>query len=445
MNVASLKPDSNELLTSSGPAVAAAPIPSRPAADAVYPGMQTLAIALVLILVGAILHIGESAYIAFAFTGAFVTHLMFRPERRELLSAIGAGAGFGAVYLLHHGAIGNFYGSWFAIPGAFLGMGTLFTLGARWIWTLPDTLSKDGTATRRGEKWMRFERVRDAALVPLLCVTTMVAVGPAIGLTPMTYDRLLYLVDSKFALTSLGIPPSWAIGRLFLDHNWMRTACGYVYNSLPLGVAICLAFQWQDRQRKIWYPLDLRWLSMTLGGVGFLLYQICPAAGPIYLFPKQFPLMVPNLAWIAAAPGLLGDVPRNGMPSLHVASTMLLFWNMRHRAWWISILAGIYVGMTALATLGLGEHYLVDLMVALPIGLVMQALWLRTRGPLRWAAIGVGAALTLGWLIAFRTGAALAIPAGPAMWVIGTMTVVVPVAMAWWLEQGIRQAPPPTL
>jgi hypothetical protein len=438
MKAASLKPKSNEVLTSAGPAEATASTPSRPAADAVYPAMQTLAMALILILTAGILHIGESAYISFAFTGAFVTHLMFQPERRELMAAILAGAGFGALYLLmnhdflHHGALFAFYGSWIAIPGAFLGMGTLFVLGTRWSWT-----PEKGPNAAPAEKWMRFERARDAALVPLLCVATMVAVGPAIGLTPMTYDRLLYIVDTKFIVTKLGVPPSWVMGRLFLDHNWMRTACGYVYNSLPLGLAICLAFQWQDRKRKIWYPLDLRWLSITLGCAGFLLYLICPAAGPIYLFPRQFPLEVPNLAWIAAAPGLLGEVPRNGMPSLHVGWTLLLYWNMRHRAWWISIAAAIYVMMTAMATLGLGEHYLVDLMVAVPVGLSMQGLWLRTQGALRWAAIGVGAAITLGWLIAFRTGAALAIPAGPAMWVMAALTVLVPAAMAWWLEKGI--------
>jgi hypothetical protein len=441
MNVASLKSKRNEIATSTGPAVSTASsatsITSRPATGALYPAMQTLAMALVLILIAGILHVSESAYIAFAFTGAFVTHLMFRPERRELISAVLAGVGFAAVYLLmNHGHLHpdgflDFYGSWIAIPGAFLGMGTLLALGTRWIWA-PATL--DGT---RGEKWMRFERVRDAALVPFLCVATMVAVGPAIGLTPMTYDRLLYIIDTKFLMTKAGVPPSWVIGRMFLDHNWLRTACGYVYNSLPLGVAICLALQWQDRKRNIWYPLDLRWVSLMLGCVGFLLYQICPAAGPVYLFPKQFPLVVPNLDWIVAAPGWLRDVPRNGMPSLHVAWTMLLFWNVRHRSWWIAATAALYVIMTALATLGLGEHYLVDLMVAVPVGLATQAVWLRSRAALRWVAIGAGSAIMLVWLIAFRTEAALAIPAGPVMWTLATLTLLIPVGMAWWLERDL--------
>ena len=389
------------------------------------PALQTLATALVLILAAAILHVGESPYIAFAFTGAFVTHLMFRPERAELLLAILAGAGFAGVYWLHHGALLAFYGSVVAIPGAFLGMGTMFVLSARWYWAEPT------------QRWMRFERARDAALVPLLCVGSMIAVGPAIGLTPLTYDRVLYLFDAKLA-GSNQLAPSWVIGRLFADHNWIRLACSYVYNSLPLGLAICLALQWQDRHKKIWYPLDLRWLSMTLGCIGFVLYQFCPAAGPVYLFPKEFPGAIPNLAAIIAEPGFMREVPRNAMPSLHVGWTMLLLWNMRHRAWWMVLPAFLYVTMTAMATLGLGEHYLMDLVVAVPVALALQAMWLKAEDSRHWIVMAVAFVVVLAWLFAFRTGVALSIPAGAMAWAIAGATVIVPVMVAWWMERTMK-------
>ncbi len=389
------------------------------------PAMQTLATALVLILSAAILHVGESPYIAFAFTGAFVTQLMFRSEPRTVLFAILAGAGFAGVYWLHHGALLAFYGSIVAIPGGFLGMGTMFVLATEWYWAEP------------AQRWRRFELARDAALVPLLCVGSMLAVGPAIGLTPLTYDRMLYLFDAKLAGASQ-LPPSWVIGRLFADHNWMRLACSYVNNSLPLGLAICLALQWQDRHKKIWYPLDLRWLSMTLGCVGFLLYQFCPAAGPVYLFPKEFPHVIPNLAAIVAEPGFMREVPRNAMPSLHVGWTMLLLWNMRHRAWWLVLPAFLYVAMTAMATLGLGEHYLMDLFVAVPVGLALQAMWLRAEGSTHWIVMGAAFGVVLAWLFAFRTGVALSIPAGATAWTVAGATVVVSIVVAWWMERTMR-------
>jgi hypothetical protein len=393
--------------------------------------MQLLATALVLILIAAILHIGEAAYIAFAFTGAFVTHVMFQPGRRDLGAAVLAGAGFAAIYRLHHGGMLDFFGNWIGVPGAFLGMGSLLVLAAQWIWAAPY------------HKRQRLERVRDAALVPLLCVGSMLVVGPAIALSPLTYDHVLYLFDAKF-VTGFAGSPSWVVGRAFRDHAWLYRICGYVYNSLPLGLAICLALQWRDRLQKIWYPLDLRWLSMTLGGFGFLLYQVCPAAGPIYLFPKQFPFEVPALASIMAAPALLeAVVPRNGMPSLHFGWTLLLFWNMRRRAWWIALAAGAYVSLTALATLGLGEHYLADLIVAVPVALTLQALWIRTRTTMRWVAMGAGTAITMAWLIVFRTGVALEIPSGAAAWTAAGLTVAIPGLLAWRLERGLERGVEP--
>ena len=72
-----------------GDRVESTAIPRTEAPDAGkwLPVLQTLAFGLVLVLAAAMLHLGENPFIAFAFTGAFVTHLMFRPDGRE-----GAGA-----------------------------------------------------------------------------------------------------------------------------------------------------------------------------------------------------------------------------------------------------------------------------------------------------------------------------------------------------------------
>jgi len=65
---------------------------------------------------------------------------------------------------------------------------------------------------------------------------------------------------------------------------------------------------------------------------------------------------------------------------------------------------------TALAILALGEHYLVDLVVAFPYALAFQAGWTVTvplRTPERLQPILAGAALTIGWLIVRRFGMAV--------------------------------------
>jgi len=290
-------------------------------------------------------------------------------------------------------------------------------LSAKWIWAPAD------------QKRSRLDEVCNAGLIPLLCVTSMVSVGLAMQVTPLTYDRLLYVFDLKF-----GGPPSWLVGRLFRLHPWISALCGYAYNSLPLGMAAGLAMQWRDRRKHRPIAIDLRWIAIALGVTGFLLYQICPVAGPIYLFAKQFPFQPPDLTGLAIQPAWLQEVPRNGMPSLHVGWMLLLFWNTRKREWWIAAGAAFYLLLTALATLGFGEHYLADLMVAPPLALAIQAACTRTSSPVRWIALALGSAITLTWLIAFRTGAALAIPSGTPVWTLAILTAILPAAMAWRLE-----------
>ena len=373
--------------------------------------MQTLAVALILVLLAGILRIASAPYIAFAFLGAFVTHVSMRPKASEVGMAVAVGMGFGVVYVLSHGSMLDYYGRSLGFPGGFIGMGSLQVLASQWIW-----------------KRIRFEPLREAALIPALCVGSMIAVAFAAILTPNTYDRLIYAFDVKF-----GGPPSWVVGRLFQVHGWLFAACGYVYNSLPLGLAACLVMQ-RRRRKDGCVDADLRWVALALGVAGFLLYQIVPASGPIYLFAKEFPFLVPDLAGMQIGPAWLALEPRNAMPSLHVGWTMLLFWNVRY-SWWTRIVLGIYMTMTVLATLGSGEHYLADLMVAVPLALAIQAacsIMIQPRE--RWIGVIVGTIVTLAWLIAFRTGAALAVPAGPATWTLAGLTVTVPVAIAWHLR-----------
>lgn len=391
---------------------------SNPSLEAAWKWILTLAAATVLGLVATTLDTGAYPYIPFAFAGAFVMHLAMRPPRSDVIAAMASGIGFAAIYLLYRGATVPYFGRLAGIPGGFLGMGSLAILAWQCIWAPPL------------QRWTRFERLREAALIPLLCVISVITVTGVAVLTPITYDRVLYAFDTKF-----GGPPSWVAGRFFRQHEWIQIACGSVYNSLPLGMAVCLAIQWRDRQWKKRLIADLRWVAMALGSVGFLLYHVCPAAGPLYLFRNEFPFHVPDLTGVAIQPAWLEVAPRNGMPSLHVGWTLLLFWNMRRNGWWIRIATAVYMIVTAVATLGSGEHYLVDLMVAPPVALVIQALCTGTRHKMRWIALGVGAAITLAWLIGFRTSAALAIPGGAAAWTLGILSLAIPAVFAWRLDR----------
>jgi hypothetical protein len=395
------------------------PIPARKRAlETSYRCLQAICVAVILVMVAVFFHLGMSPFIAFAFTGAFVMHMTMGPDRRELAAVIASAAVFGASYYGLHGDVSAFYGAAIGIPGGFLGLGSSLLVILQWLW-----------APAAG-KAVRIARAREVGLIPALCLCSAIAVNLAVGFTPVTYDRIIYVFDAKF-----GGPPSWVVGRLLRTHTWLLRACGSVYNSLPLGLAVCLAIQFRDRQRHARIPVDLRWLSVALGGAGFLLYQMSPAAGPIYLFGADFPAHVPSLAGFAIKPAWLQPAARNGMPSLHVGWTLLLFWNVRRHSWWMGLMAAIYLTLTALATLGFGEHYLADLMVAPALALAVQAACTRTGDKVRWVAMGAGVIITLAWLISFRTGVALRIPAGAATWSMALLSVLLPGILGWQLER----------
>ena len=87
---------------------------------------------------------------------------------------------------------------------------------------------------------------------------------------------------------------------------------------------------------------------MQAGVLGSLLYLLCPAVGPVW----------------AQTPG----APRNCMPSMHLTWALLLFC---YSPRWLRPFAAIFALLTALATLGLGEHYVLALVAALPFTWLM--------------------------------------------------------------------------
>ena len=384
-----------------------------------YERIQALAVALGLILFGGILKIGAAPYIAFAFAGAFVVFLGSKPSFQDLLKCSVLGCVFGLIYHLNHGERIAYFGSELGTPSGFLGMGAIQVMAGQWIWAKPS------------QRTRAFQNLRQACFIPSLCVGSMLAVGVAAQLTPQTYDPVIYAFDGKFGW------PSWTMGEIFHFHPRLFATCGFVYNSLPLALSTCLALQWQH---QIKFPVDLGIATLTLGVIGFLLYQICPVSGPVYLFPGDFPTHIPHV--LNASRIHLPPVPRNGMPSLHVAWALLLAWNLRARRALI-VPSVFYLTFTILATLGSGEHYLADLLVSPALVLAVQSACGGVTPGLRSFGLAVGSAIVLSWLIAFRTGVALAIPSGHTAGLLASLSILLPAAVAWCVSAtaaGVEQA-----
>src|SRR5262249_9373891 len=116
----------------------------------------------------------------------------------------------------------------------------------------------------------------------------------------------------------------------------------------------------------------------------------------------------------------LGNAIFNAVPSGHVAWTLTLFWfARRYCGRFVQIATGLYLFFTILATLGFGQHYVVDLILSVPFA---AAGWALCHKQWKWGAAAALAVLI--WLVALRTGWMLAVPPY-AVWLLCGATISV--------------------
>ena len=226
-------------------------------------------------------------------------------------------------------------------------------------------------------------------------------------------DELLFTFDRNYGSLA------FTVGRWF--HRWpiLHLAGKWVYlaSILPL-VVVYLALPPDIKiRRRLWMSFAV----MGLSGVVF--YQICPAAGPIYRFAESFPWRTPLLA--APQARTLPHAFLNAMPSLHMALAVLTLIYSRRCAKPFQIGAGIFLFLTALSTLGLGEHYFIDLIVAVPFIVAIDTLPDVVRDQGQRVRVYACLNAVLFWEIALRLGLALRLSM-PIVWVLSIATVIVP-------------------
>ncbi len=392
--------------------------------ETIYKSLQVLLGMWLLAVIATVLGVGVHQVPAFAFISPLAVHLLWQPTRREVLWSAAFGSGIGLLYSLSGG---NWAGSRFSVLItciALFGAGTLLTLVLDWLW-----------APSAAERVVAMHRASYAGFMPAMWTISAAALSVAGILTPLTYDRLLFACDLKF-----GVAASWVMGQAFRSFPWLAATCDFVYSSLPAVMALSIILQRKLPRRDALPFADLRLLSIALGVAGFLAFQLCPATGPYFAFSGEFPVKMPRLEASVLAPSLLAFAARNCMPSLHVGWALLLFWNLRRYSAWLTAAMGIYVALTIVATLGTGQHYLIDVIVAPALVLAVQALCTRVPQPMRWIAFGVGAMLTLGWILAVRIGLVLALPAGAPMWWLTIFSLLIPAITAWAMDRAILRA-----
>ncbi len=171
--------------------------------------------------------------------------------------------------------------------------------------------------------------------LPLAFFTLCVAIVDAIVLhfTPHTIDARMLAFDNRWFFNTSTATWHWAQMHLLVGDFFY-----FIYLSLPCVVVLILV----DLDAKNCWRLVLVLLMTSVCAVPF--YLLFPAVGPLHI----------------GAP----NAHRNCLPSLHITWAILL-WRAA-KPGWKSWAMALFVLLTAISTLTTGEHYLIDLIVALP-------------------------------------------------------------------------------
>lgn len=327
-----------------------------------------------------------SPYFAAALAGAAIIYACIRPKI-ELLQVAGVATLLWASEFAIAGTRAS--GIFLVVPTiSLIGLAAFLLLGLRAIWTHGD----EQRLMLYGFIPSVFFAASDWFASTFLALTEK--------LHPQVYDFFLFSYDA-----SLVWQPGPELGRMFATHPWFRIACMIVYVGLAIPIALVYGLQLRKKGRG---ALPVMYAFLLTGPIGILFYNLLPAMGPAHAFGRAFPFHLPNYARAAhLVPNLVTIAgPRNAIPSLHMGWVLLAWWNSKGLSVAARAVVLYFVIFTVFATLGTGEHYLVDLIVAYPFALLLQAMCkvtLPTRSSRRLLPMLVSLGTILVWfaLLAF--------------------------------------------
>jgi hypothetical protein len=347
-----------------------------------------------------------SAFFGIALASVIIIHFRVRPSWQDALLVIGGMFLLAAVdfRLLH------FKPAIMAWP-SFAGLGSLVVLGLRTVWS------------KESERKLLL-----LGFVPSLLFVTSEYYADSLlqwtsALHPKVFDLYLFSFDS-----SLHVQIAFLVGQAFSLYPNLRVAGLLFYIGLPIPIALIYAGRVLRTREK---AISSFVAFLATGPVGVFFYNVLPALGPAHLFGNAFPwhpLTVEQSSRLFVEPIALAGAP-NAIPSLHMTWVLLVWWYSRGLSWWERSAAFAFVFFTVLATMGTGEHYFIDLVLAFPFALLMEALCafelpLLERN--RLTALALGLFATLGWLLALRYSVHVFWRSPAIPWILCAATVAVP-------------------
>jgi len=358
-------------------------------------------------------------YLPLAVAGGFVFYLRTRPKLSEQAAWILSSLAFGTIVRFSHDH--NWINTASGVLALF-GMGAFLMMGLRWLWS-------SGAERRRV-----YAVLAPAAALVFFVLSAQRALNLANLLYPKTYDLYLYLFDG-----SLGFQPSFLAGRAMAASTVLRIAALLTYVSLPFVMALVYALRLpKGTERPSW---DIVTLFLLAGMAGWALYNLAPATGPGFVFKGSFPwraLPYSSLHRLFLEQIPVGaDIPRNAIPSLHMAWVLLLYWNSKRLARSLQIFLVIYATLTIVSTMGTGEHYFVDLVAAVPFALFVQSVVSPDRRAAlkrRVVSAGSGLGMALLWMLLVRFAAKTMLLTPLIPWTLVAVTGVAVWKMKSWFD-----------
>jgi len=377
--------------------------------------LRAPAIALLVALADlAALHLDfRQPFVGYGMGGAFLLLVAARPSWRQLLIVLCTAAMVG--FFVFRTRIAD--ATTVLVQGVgSLGLASLLFLCSKALWE------------PRGDRSSTFRVLFPASVLTFMVFASMYSLNMASYLRAKTFDLYAFVFDG-----SLGFQPSFACGRTLASKVWLFPLVKVTYEGIVLAMAAFYAAFMPRRKKPMWELIELLFAAAI---VGYLFFSVFPVTGPRYAFPAYFPGA--DLPYSILAGVRLERIPvnwlipRNGVPSLHLTWALLIWWNTRSLPRWARATAFAFVLATAFDTLATGEHYLFDLVVALPFSLWMQASMIRTvsfRNRERWLPALCGAAVFLAWLAIGRFGLPLLLENRFLPWSLATASSVV--SLVW--------------
>lgn len=197
-------------------------------------------------------------------------------------------------------------------------------------------------------------------LFTLMALSTSSALSITKVIYPFTFDQIIYKIDSAFL--NINIP---IVNYYEKSHPIIITIVMEAYSLLSFLLFMVVALFIRESKHDKYHIVRVLVVPF---GLAFICYSIIPLTGPIYAFGTQyFPSNMPKSNELLANTIFVTPAARNAMPSMHLTGALLIFLLTAALNKKIYFYASIlFLFLTAYATLALGEHYVLDLVVALP-------------------------------------------------------------------------------